>query len=511
MTRRNQINIRELGYTYRYFRDLCPSYLKFAASIAGFRFSLAPLSYLELGFGQGVSINIHAAACDGVFWGSDYNPAQVAFAQSLATASGARVELLADSFEQLARRDDLPTFNMITLHGIWTWISESDRAHIIELVRRKLAPGGLLYVSHNSLTGWAKMLPLRKLMFAHAQMAGGPDEPLTTKVRHAIEFVQSLHDVGAKHAQTNPGAVAQLQALRAKSDTYLAHEFFSDNWTPTAFLDVVAQFGEADLSFVGTTHLMDTLEGFSMPQPAQRLLESISDPVLREATREYLIDATFRKDVFIKTPERLSAREQDEALLDTQFVLAAGIDETPMQARNSTGAVNLDPGHFRPILEALAANDHAPKSLRELAKAGVLRGEDVRQMAGEVIALLSGPVVFVVGNRAPSELLHAQCSALNRRICELAIYDGGELRDVASPVVGGGVPVGESEQLFLLGYLQGAADPASCAAFAWKCVATRVRAERGDIAGDDAISRLTEHARAFMSGRLPILKALGVI
>ena len=57
-----------------------------------------PLRYLELGYGQGLSLNIHAAATDGEFWGTDFNPVQVANARELASASGAHVKLLDASF-----------------------------------------------------------------------------------------------------------------------------------------------------------------------------------------------------------------------------------------------------------------------------------------------------------------------------------------------------------------------------------------------------------------------------
>ena len=71
-----------------------------------------PLSYLELGYGQGLSINIHAAANDGTFWGTDFNPVQTAHAMAFAEASGANVRLLNDSFAELAARTDLPEFDV---------------------------------------------------------------------------------------------------------------------------------------------------------------------------------------------------------------------------------------------------------------------------------------------------------------------------------------------------------------------------------------------------------------
>src|SRR4051812_32308778 len=66
--------VTEIEYTYGYYRELCPGVLRLACLSAG----VAPpsgkaLNYLELGYGQGLSLNIHAAANAGVFWGTDFN------------------------------------------------------------------------------------------------------------------------------------------------------------------------------------------------------------------------------------------------------------------------------------------------------------------------------------------------------------------------------------------------------------------------------------------------------
>lgn len=86
--------VTELEYTYGYYRELSPSLLRLACLSAG----VAPpstkqLNYLELGYGQGLSINIHAAALDGEFWGTDFNPTQVTHARALSDASGSGAKL----------------------------------------------------------------------------------------------------------------------------------------------------------------------------------------------------------------------------------------------------------------------------------------------------------------------------------------------------------------------------------------------------------------------------------
>ena len=60
--------VTEIEYTYGYYRELCPGLLRLACLSAG----VSPrrsksLNCLELGYGQGLSLNIHAAANSGVF------------------------------------------------------------------------------------------------------------------------------------------------------------------------------------------------------------------------------------------------------------------------------------------------------------------------------------------------------------------------------------------------------------------------------------------------------------
>src|SRR3546814_8460580 len=87
-------------------------------------------NYLELGFGQGLSLNINAATSSGQFFGTDFNPSQAAYAAQVARAGGKALRIFDDSFEDFARSDDLPQFDIIALHGIWSWVSQEARQAI---------------------------------------------------------------------------------------------------------------------------------------------------------------------------------------------------------------------------------------------------------------------------------------------------------------------------------------------------------------------------------------------
>ena len=135
--------IADIAYTYGYYGELNPLRLRLAFLSAGLAFPEVGTA-CELGFGQGMSTNLHAAASTTHWSGTDFNPAQAAFAMQLAQASGANVKLLDEAFAEFCNRSDLPEYDYIGLHGIWSWISDENRAVIVDFIRRKLKVGGVL-------------------------------------------------------------------------------------------------------------------------------------------------------------------------------------------------------------------------------------------------------------------------------------------------------------------------------------------------------------------------------
>ena len=186
--------ISEIDYTHGYYREISPVFLSLALLHRGVKQNAPtrPRRYLELGFSQRSSLNIHAAACPGEYWGTDFNPAHAANAKELSIVSGSDTKIFNASFAELATRADLPEFDIITLHGIWSWISEENRAAIVDLARRKLAVGGVFYVSYNCTPGWSPAMPLRHLMALHAEFAGFDDQGITGKVDGALAFAKRV-------------------------------------------------------------------------------------------------------------------------------------------------------------------------------------------------------------------------------------------------------------------------------------------------------------------------------
>ena len=81
--------IRDSTYTYGYYPELSPTRIRLALLACGIDHSISDdPEYLELGFGQGLSLNINAATNSGTYWGTDFNPGQVANAREFANSMG---------------------------------------------------------------------------------------------------------------------------------------------------------------------------------------------------------------------------------------------------------------------------------------------------------------------------------------------------------------------------------------------------------------------------------------
>jgi hypothetical protein len=275
--------VADVEYTSTYYPSLNPLALRLACINAGFRPpALQDLHYLELGFGQGISLNVHAAAIPGRYWGTDFMPMHAARAQTMAEAAGSSAVLLDESFADFAQRSDVPDFDIIALHGVWSWISEDARHTIVDIVRRRLKVGGLLYVGYNTHPGYAAMDPVRRLMTFYSTLAPRGLGTLAN-VDTALKFAQQIADAGAEYFKANPFAKEHLASLQTRDRKYIAHEFFNRDWALMSFPEIVERLVPAKVDFATSAHLLDHFNVGHLPPASQRVLAGISSCSRRRA------------------------------------------------------------------------------------------------------------------------------------------------------------------------------------------------------------------------------------
>ncbi|MDM8191511.1 methyltransferase domain-containing protein [Pseudomonas koreensis] len=498
------------GYTYSYSREINPVFLRYCLLLRGF----ATLEsndgvHCELGFGQGVSINIHATANPGSFVGTDFHPGMAAHAIDLATAANNGARLYDDSFEQLLARNDLPQFDSISLHGIWTWVSRDNQKLIVEFARRHLKPGGMLYVSYNCFPGWSPSAPLRNLFSLHDRFANASARS-DERIDAALEFSEALLAANPKYAAAAPSLGARLQSIKGQDRHYVAHEYFNRDWNCMYFADMVDALAPAKLDYATTAVPLDSIDPLNLSAEGMDFLETIEHPIMREQARDYFVNQHFRRDLYVRGATRLSAAERRARMLHSRFALLQSWETVAGSVTGPAGEATLQAEIYGPVLDALAAQNYAAKSMRQLLSETAMAYDDLEQALAVLIGM--GAVAPCQSEAAESQV-SGRCAALNLQLCKRSLY-GANIQTLASPVTGGGVTVSRFQQLFLISIKQGKQQPAEWAQLAWGVIS-----EQGEVLIDNGqplltaeanIAALTAQAQVFAEQTLPVLRALKI-
>ena len=503
----------ELEYTSGYYHELGPAHLRFCGLIAGLDVAVpeAP-TYLELGIGQGVSLAVHAAANDGAFWGVDINPDHIANAEALAASFDGDLALSAESFADFAARNDLPRFDVITLHGIWSWVSDESRRILVDLIRARLAPGGVVYLSYNSQPGWASRSPVRHLLKLGHERIAKPTAGAESRIETAMEFMEDVAAADGRFFAENRPAASHAASLRKTTAQYLGHEYLNADWHVPYFSEVAEALAGADLGFVASARLLDRVNALHLPPAGVALMDRQKDLVLRESVRDFLVNQQFRPDVFARSARPLSPAEQTARLDAQAFVLICGLDEIDFQLTGAQGEMVLPETTYGPLALALAAEDFRPKTTTELMAApgvSALRRTDI---IAALINLVGMGVLRPAQSFTPD--IRSRCEGYNRLVLDRAVT-GPHLKHMASPTTGGGILTPRSAQLFLRAWLAGARTTDEVALSVWEVFEqTNERAVRN---GKDAVTRednlaaLGDMARRFLDQTVPLYRALAIL
>lgn len=500
----------DVGYTFGYYRELNPLHAKIA--LQDYNVACPEVrSACELGFGQGLSVNIHAAASTVQWYGTDFMPEQAAFAQKMAAASGAHVQLCNDSFESFAKRKDLPDFDFIGLHGIWSWISNNNRRVIVDFLKKKLKPGGVLYISYNTLPGWADFLSLRHLMTQYMAGTADPRQRRLEQVRECIAFLDRFLATNPGFALVNPNIRNRLKSMHTKDAHYLAHEYFNRDWYPIHFTDIVQWFQSTQLEYICSARYLAHINEFNISSEQETFLQSITDSVFRESVHDFMINRQFRWDYWVKNPREMNKKEREYILQHQQYTLTMPTSDISFKVTGTLGEMDLEPEIYKPILELMA--DYQPRTLRQIEEE--LQGKSLKfkQIYLGIMVLLGKGCMEPVQAEESMHQTKAQTEGLNAFLCNRAKVTN-DIGCLSSPLTGGGIAVSRVEQLFLEAIKQDRKEPPDWAEYAWQqlsAVGNKIIKEGHTLdSPEESLAELHSLAIQFKEKSLPILRALGI-
>ena len=499
-----------IGYTHGYYTELNPDIMKFAFLNAGLKPPNISTA-CELGFGQGVSINIHSANSDIEWYGTDFIPAQTVFAKSLTSEHSTNLSLFDDAFEDFCKRTDLPNFDFIGLHGIWSWISDSNRRVIVDFLKSKLNTGGVLYVSYNTLPGWAQFAPMRQLMTDHVNKYGPQGAGITSNIDQSLDFASKLFDLKSRFTELNPNLKQRFDSIKDKGRDYLEHEFFNADWHPMYFSDMQGWLSEAKLSFACSANFLDTVDAINLTTDQSTFLTSITDSDFAQLIRDFLVNQQFRKDYWVKGPLKISKLQKITELGNQRVILTVPKSDISMKVVGALGEANLQKNIYHPIIKIL--EDHTAHSIQEIFKK-LEHTEVTFENIVQACVILLGNGAISIAPVAVNKEQEQRAIELNKKILNLA-ESVSSVQYLGSPNFTGAISMARFNQLFMCACKQGKKLPKELAEFTWEILDKQgqrlVNEGKTLVSPQENLAELTSQAEDFLKNKKPMLDKLQLI
>lgn len=503
--------VNEIGYTYGYYSELNPANIKIPFLMAG----IAPpeiVTACELGFGQGFSVNVHAATSNAQWFGTDFNPSHANFAQKLANYSQTNSHLVDQAFSEFCQRDDLPDFDYICLHGIWTWVSDDNRKILVDFFKRKLKIGGVLYISYNTLPGWSIAAPIRHMFNEHAHIMGSRGEGPIERVKKSVEFTKNLLDLCQKFQNEAPTVKSRLEKISEHNPSYLAHEYFNKDWLPMYFSEMNSFLSDAKLDYVCAANFANDFKASNFNQEQLQFLDSIKDTELSETVKDYMKNTQFRKDYWVKGGIKLSKAEIYAQWMDVNFILMKEKDKIDYSLSGVIGKVSLIAKYYEPIVAVL--KEEAITSVADIRKAvdeAVLN--DAQLFEALAILNTKGVIAIAQETQVIKDSLKSS-HLLNTYLLKNSLVSE-DIAYLVSPVTGSAIGFNRINKIFLYLITQGEKNPKKWVEKTWGYLSKMghklVKDGKQVESEADNLTRISEMTEDFIKTTLPICKKLQLV
>jgi SAM-dependent methyltransferase len=508
--------VTDVGYTHSFFRELAPSWLNYVAVINGCRpRSLEKgFTHIDLGCGFGQStLLLGAANPQGEFYAVDFNPLHIATARQQAARLGvSNVQFIERDFADLLD-EDLPEFDFITLHGIYSWIGVEALKAIQRFIYAKLKPGGIVYNSYNCLPGWASDSPIRRLLYEFGAMHHGDS---AKRVELAAKDAKEIADLKTGYFRANPAAAAYIGSLSKRNSSYLAHEYLNAAWNPFYSVDVADEMAAAKLTYVGSATLNENHLDIVLTDSALAACRKQPTERLRQLVQDFQTGQRFRRDVFVRGHARLDPAEILDNLRALHFALPGAVEECVAKVKVPRGEITFDEQMVVSSREFLARGSASFEEIAKAVRPKVKKELDLERSVKLMAAV--GSFVPAAKSFRPKAMpakpgrvrIISEC---NRKLAAQS-WQKLERQYLASPAIGSAMILQTMDALFLTAMDEGASSAQLTA------VAVAKMRERGMQLNKDGKpltdakemeARMSEIADIFLKRTLPAFIRNGVV
>jgi SAM-dependent methyltransferase len=258
----------------------------------------AGFDYCEVGCGNGLTLNILAAANPrGRFYGIDHDPARIEKARDLARETGLKNVQYHTGDPSSLPQLDLPDLNFIVLGNFFSRIAPPVRTVICDFIARKLKLGGMVALSYHTLQGCSLIAPIRDFICTLMQEGEGD---IPARIGRALTDLDELRRSGAPFFQINTLAGMILDSLKQIDPSLLFEEFIATYWEPLNYNTAAAYMDRVGVTFAGTFPVALNYIDMSTTKESQEYFRKLHRRETLEMGRDLLNMTIVRNDIYCK-------------------------------------------------------------------------------------------------------------------------------------------------------------------------------------------------------------------
>lgn len=436
----------EVPYTYGYYKETSPLWIKWATYLGGRKPPKSEKTrVLELGCGQGFNLCMHAAAFPYTeFLGIDFNPSHIHHAQELARLTGlTNVNFIEGDFVELSKDWRLGEFDYVILHGIWTWIAKPVRDAVVEILRKALLPGGLVYISYNSMPGWLPGILVREVLSNYYKIS---QKPAIQAVQEGLNILKKLEEFNAAIFRLYPNLKVRIDKASQHNLNYVVHEYINEAHKIFWVYEVIEEVMPAKLYYAGSANLPDNYLPALMQDKVRDFINEFAHPVFRLFLIDLFINQAFRRDIYQKGEVRPFGIEQIREIREIKFVKIA---DTPEEFKFQVGAGEIEGRKevYTPLMEELSNGE---RSVEELMKIEPFNKTGIGPLIQALTLLMSKDLITLYNEQ--QDVAYTQ--RFNYAIIK-AVLEGRPYNFLMSPLSATGIIVTPVEIFMLQNLLEG--------------------------------------------------------
>ena len=217
--------------------------------------------------------------------------------------------------------ESLGKFDYILAHGFISWVPDVVRRKIFSIVRDRLAPQGIAYISYNAYPGCHIREMFREVMLYHVRHIEDPQQR-AVEARKIVEMMASASDDDKD--PMHQLVAAEYELIARKTSGGLTHDDLNPIFQPLYFRDFASLAEEHGLQFLHEASYNDGQPPPEMSEEAAALLAQTNGFAEREQYMDFLKLRRFRQSLIVHQEVTIDRSQPHQAM--NQFHYAANLE-----------------------------------------------------------------------------------------------------------------------------------------------------------------------------------------